>query len=148
MVIEVGSKDDLIKLLSSSKYLSLATVNDEGNPQAAICAYVNIDEKVYIGTSSETSKVKNIAGNPNIAYSLDNGSDDWGAMQEIQMTGSASILNDEKLAQEVFGLMGEKFPQVKEMPADREMVFLEIVPKSAKWSDYSKGFGNMEIIDF
>lgn len=68
------SADDIARLRSSSN-IRLATVRANGSPHLIPIWFVWLDDKAFICTSLESVKAKNIRANPNVAFSLEDGSD-------------------------------------------------------------------------
>lgn len=61
------------KFLNSQKILRLATIDKSGNPHIVPVWYMYQNNKIYIGTNTETRKAKNIKKNPKVAYCVDVG---------------------------------------------------------------------------
>jgi nitroimidazol reductase NimA-like FMN-containing flavoprotein (pyridoxamine 5'-phosphate oxidase superfamily) len=61
------------KFLNSQKILRLATIDKTGNPHIVPVWYLYQNDKIYIGTNTETQKAKNIKKNPKVAYCVDVG---------------------------------------------------------------------------
>ncbi len=61
------------KFLNSQKILRLATINKSGNPHIVPVWYKYQNNKIYVGTNTETQKAKNIKKNPKVAFCVDVG---------------------------------------------------------------------------
>jgi len=141
-------RDLVIDYLSRRKFLTLATTTTKGEPLTHPIAYVNIDDTVYFSTNKKTRKVKNIKENPNVAYSVFDGTDHLDEIKLIQMEGTASILTDNSKAEEILNMIKKKFPSMADMPLDSDSIVVKITPKVAYFSDYTKRFGYREMVEY
>ncbi len=142
-------KKKLVEYLKERKVITLATASPDGAPSTHPVVFANDGPVVYVSTFKGSRKVDNIEKNDKVAYSTYDGGDDWSKTRAVQMEGRAIIVKDEKEAKKAFGLLVEKFPAMKDMaPNPESNVLLRIEPKVCYFSDYSKGFGHMDRIDF
>lgn len=72
--------------LQTARNLWLATVRANGSPHLVPIWFVWTESKAYICTSRHSVKARNIAQNPRIAFSLEDGDD------PLVMEGTAKIL--------------------------------------------------------
>lgn len=76
------TKEDICKLLSSQKLISLGTAGKEFPDNSIVCFSYDEDCNLYFGSYSDTLKCKNIAHNSNVAITVGT----------LQIHGKASIV--------------------------------------------------------
>ena len=145
-------KQKIVDLFKSEDILTLATVSPEGNPMSHPVAYVSEGAVLYFYTYNKSRKVQNILKHPNVAYSIYNTKlmakgDQWDKILSAQVEGTASIVPDEE-KDKVVKMIIEKFPALKDSPPGQNSAFVKLVPKKVQLSDYSKGFGHMDMVEF
>lgn len=143
----------LAGFLTAQKLLSLATVSEEGKPYATTVTYVSEGATLYFMTDSRTRKMVNIAKNPQIAYTVDEGYNaDWSRIQGVQMEGKASVVKDDAERQRIQALLTQKFPQFAQMmanmPPNPNAVLVKLIPVSGFFLDNSLGFGHRHELKF
>jgi PPOX class probable F420-dependent enzyme len=94
-------------LLSESKIMVLATVRADGRPHAVPIWFVWHDERLYFGTDLDTTKVRNIERNPEVAAVVERGGQE-GASHAVIVQGRASrVAPDAMPAGAVAGFRGK-----------------------------------------
>ena len=136
------------RLLREHKILTLATVREDGYPQATIVGYVNEGFSIYVATFAESQKVHNIQASDKVSLTVGRDWDDWGAVQALSVGGRANVVEDPKEVKRVIGLLERKYPQLSGMPVRVEpdgISILSIHPEIITVLDYTKGFGHQDI---
>ncbi|TAJ11375.1 pyridoxamine 5'-phosphate oxidase family protein [Marinilabiliaceae bacterium JC017] len=130
--------------------LTLATVNEEGQPMAHSVEYVSDGIAVYFVSHPQLRKMQNIGKNPKVAYTVDEDYKDWSQIQGVQMLGRASFVKDETELKRIMGMYVQKFPQVTNYPPEfaDKLQLVKLEPVQARFIDNTKGMGNTETIDF
>ena len=141
-------KQQLINYLAAHHKTVLATVNDHGNPVAHTVEYVNRGATIYFMTFKDTRKVKHIANNPAVAYTVDEDYADWSKIQGVQMEGRASMITAPEEAQTVQGLFIEKFPFLAQMPQKEGMLLFKVEPEKAMYIDNLIEWGYRDYLQF
>lgn len=134
--------------LSSHLYLNLATVNPDGTPLAHTVGFANDGVTVYFVTDSKTRKARNIDSKPDVAYTCDEDYIDLHSIQGVQIKGKAELVTDGPDIEKIMVLMLQKYPQMKDMPANPDYVFYRIEPVEGVFIDNRQGFGHREEIKF
>jgi PPOX class probable F420-dependent enzyme len=139
----------ILDVLATHHILTLATVRDDGYPQATTVGYVHEGLTLYIGTFAQAQKVANIRRSPKVSLTIDRDYDDWSQIKGLSMGGTAEILTDPEAIARVAALFTAKFPQIAALPVPIDpatVVFLKITPSVISMLDYTKGFGHTELV--
>jgi nitroimidazol reductase NimA-like FMN-containing flavoprotein (pyridoxamine 5'-phosphate oxidase superfamily) len=139
----------ILDVLRAHNILTLATVREDGYPQATTVGYVHEGLTLYIGTFAHAQKVANIRRCPKVSLTIDRDYDDWSQIKGLSMGGTAEILTDPEEIPRVAVLFTTKFPQIAALPVPIDpasVVFLKITPIVISVLDYTKGFGHTELI--
>jgi general stress protein 26 len=147
--MDASSRQLILDILAGHNLLTVATLREDGWPQATTVTYVNDGLTLYFGTFSQAQKVANIRRCDKVSATIDHDEPDWNAIRALSLAGHAEILRDAAEIGKVQGLMVAKFPQLADMPEPDagEMVFVKIVPVVFSVLDYTRGFGHTELVE-
>jgi uncharacterized protein YhbP (UPF0306 family) len=134
--------------LTKYNILTLATVSPDNKALAHTVEYVSDGTTVYFATSKSTRKIRDILGNPSVAYTVDEDYKDWMTIKGVQMEGVAKVLSDAKEIERAAALYIAKFPFVAQFPPNPDMVFVKIEPAEGSFLDYTKGFTHRDAVVF
>ncbi len=140
-------KEEIINYLSKRKFMTLATTHND-KPLTHPVAYINKGPILYFSTSNQTRKAKSIKENPNVAYSVYEGTEHLDEIINVQMEGEASIVENIDETEEIIKMLKTKFPTMSKMSMDTDSVIIKITPKICYYTDYTKGFGSREKVEF
>lgn len=137
------------ELLAAHNILTLATVREDGWPQATTVGYVNDGLTIYVGAAPESQKVRNIRRCDKVSLTVDHDEPDWNRIQGLSMGARAAFVTDPALRGRVGELVRTKFPQVRAFPPEalEGIALLRLVPTIISVLDYTKGFGHTELIE-
>lgn len=132
------------EFLKNNKLSTIATMSFEGNPQASLIYYVTDDNfHIYMVTSTESRKIKNILRNNKVALVIG---------QEVepivlQMEGEAQIIDDQDKKREIANRYLESanqsnpksinWPPIRKIPSESGFIICEIIISWYKFSDFS-----------
>ena len=139
----------ILDLIASQTTLTLATLREDGWPQATRVAYVNSGLTLYVATGSDAQKVRNIHRSEKVSLTIDSGYADWSALQGLSMAATARVIDSASERQQAARLLKRKFPTLVEFSdpeRERGWAFLQIEPKVISLIDYTKGFGHTVLI--
>ena len=139
----------VVDLLASHELLTLATVREDGWPQATTVGYVNDGLTLFVATGAEAQKVRNIRRDPRVSLTVNGANADWTRLQGLSMAASAQVLDSRSEIQRVARLMKKKFPSLVEFSdpeRERGWAFLRIVPQVISIIDYTRGFGHSVLL--
>ena len=142
-------RHQILKLLGKHSTLTLATVREDGWPQATTVAYANSHLTLYAATGADAQKVRNIRRSEKVSLTIDAGYADWRALQGLSMAATARVIESASERQQAARLLNRKFPTLAEFSNpeyDRGWAFLHIEPKIISLIDYTRGFGHTVLI--
>ncbi len=142
-------KADILEILDGAKDLTVATVREDGYPQATTVSFVHDGLKIYFGCDPNSQKARNIERSDKVSLTADLPYKEWNEIRGVSVGGRARFVTDAKERQHVFELMLARFPQIadyiKESDAD-EVGVVCVEPEVISLLDYRKGFGHTEEI--
>jgi general stress protein 26 len=138
----------VLDILSTHRTMSLATIRDDGFPQANTVSYANDGLTLYFVTNSIYSKVKNLQACNKVSLTIDRDYMDWTKIKGLSMGAIAEILTDPKDIEIAMGCLFQKFPALKEMlEPETPHAIIKITPKIISILDYSVEFAYTELFE-
>jgi nitroimidazol reductase NimA-like FMN-containing flavoprotein (pyridoxamine 5'-phosphate oxidase superfamily) len=135
-------------LLSRTRDLSLATLREDGYPQANTVNFAHDGTTLYFCTSRDSAKVRNLIGTPRVAASLHGDYEDLQGVRGVSLIGHAEVLPDDgNEAMHARNLLACKFSEPWELPSPQDpttTVFVRVVPFELTLIDYGKSYGHHE----
>jgi len=140
--------EEIISILNDANDMTIATVREDGYPQATTVSYVNDGLKIYFGCAAESQKAQNLARNSKVSLTVNLPYASWSEIRGLSIGGRAELITDPREAAEVSQLMFEKFPQIAAYaPAElEEIVLFRVAPEIISILDYRKGFGHTDLV--
>ena len=139
---------EIISILDDATDMTIATVREDGYPQATTVSYVNDGLKIYFGCAAESQKAKNLARNSKVSLTVNLPYASWKEIRGLSIGGRAEPVTDRPEVDQVSQLMFEKFPQIAAYaPAELdEIVLFGVAPEIISVLDYRKGFGHTDLV--
>lgn len=144
------TKAFVLDILQRGKDLTLATVRDDGYPQATTVSYASDGLTIYVGTGRDSQKVGNIRHCPKVSLTIDLPYEDWNDIRSLSMAATAEVLEDPAQIRHAMKCLAKKFPAVTEMPEmsdPEQMAFLRITPSVISVLNYQLGFGHTDLVE-
>jgi len=141
-------KQEILSILDDASDMTIATVREDGYPQATTVSYVNNGLNIYFGCAANSQKAKNIARDSKVSLTVNLPYTSWNDIRGLSIGGRAErITNPQEVAQAT-QLMFEKFPQIaRYAPAELEdIVLFRVTPEVISVLDYRKGFGHSDLV--
>ena len=137
----------IVSILNEANDLTIATVREDGYPQATTVSYVNDGLTIYFGCAAISKGQEHRAQRQGLA-------DGQPAIRQLgrdpglSIGGKAARVTDPKEMDRVGRLMLRKFPQIaRYAPTDMEqLVVFRITPEIISVLDYRKGFGHTDLV--
>lgn len=142
-------KIDILEILDGAKDMTVATVREDGYPQATTVSFVHDGLDIYFGCDANSQKARNIKRNNKVSLTVNLPYRKWTEIRGVSIGGRAHFVTDRADIERVFEMMVAKFPQVKEYAPDNERDQIGVVrvePELISLLDYGKGFGHTEEI--
>ncbi|MDJ0707490.1 MAG: pyridoxamine 5'-phosphate oxidase family protein [Leptolyngbyaceae cyanobacterium MO_188.B28] len=140
----------ILDILADHNILTLATVRDDGYPQATTVTYVNDGLEIYFLTGPECQKVGNIQRCNKVSLTIDREYEDWHQIKGLSMGGIAEILSDPDEITKAITCLETKFPQIHEWGTAEDIskaaAFVKITPQVISVLNYEKEFGHTELV--
>jgi general stress protein 26 len=142
--------DLILDIMDKQPDLTLATLREDGWPQATTVSYAHDGLTIYFGTGSNSQKVRNIKRCNKVSLTINKEYTDWSNIQGISMGAIAEVLTQQDEIEKAMDCLVKRFPQVVEWakPEDMEqMVFVKITPKIISVLNYEKGLGHNDLVE-
>ncbi len=139
----------ILDIIEHENDLTLATVRDDGYPQATTVSYASDGLTLYVGTGKDSQKSRNIRRCDKVSLTIDTAYSDWSQIRGLSMGARARILERPDEIAHAAACLVKKFPQAADWAkaeAWNDVVFLEITPEVISVLDYRKGFGHTELV--
>jgi general stress protein 26 len=146
--MDPGLKQEIISIIDDANDMTIATVREDGYPQATTVSYVNDGLKIYFGCAANSQKAKNLARNNKVSLTVNLPYASWNDIRGLSLGGRAELVTDPQEVGQVSQLMFEKFPQIAcYAPAElEEIVLFQVTPEIISVLDYRKGFGHTDLV--
>lgn len=129
----MGNKQIIYDFLKEQKHMVIATTNKEGNPESALVGFAQKEDlSLIFGTYTTTRKYQNILDNPTVAIVFDDK-----VWITVQYEGLASILNSDEL-DDYKSIYFMKIPGAKKYESHENQVYIKVVPKWVRYTNYNK----------
>jgi hypothetical protein len=147
--MEQSIRHEILALLEAGRDLTLATLREDGGPQATTVSYVSDGLSIYFGCSARSQKARNLARDPRVSAVVDLPYESWDQIRGLSLGGTAARLTDPAEITSVGRLFLARFPQISGVFAtgDEELALFCITPVVISVLDYRKGFGHTEHVD-
>jgi nitroimidazol reductase NimA-like FMN-containing flavoprotein (pyridoxamine 5'-phosphate oxidase superfamily) len=146
--MDPGLKQEIVSILDDANDMTIATVREDGYPQATTVSYVNDGLKIYFGCAASSQKAKNLARNSRVSLTVNLPCSSWKDIRGLSIGGRAERVADPQELDEASQQMFEKFPQIaRYAPAELEdIVLFRVTPEVISVLDYRKGFGHSDLV--
>ena len=134
---------------------TLATVREDGTPQASGITYVNDGLIIYFAMDPESYKKTNIDRNPDVGLAIFKDYYRWDKARAVQLGGKCEIVTEKAEIAKIETLIVEKFPWVVGYAGAMEWAakvgpvpYYKITPKTIAYLDYGKfGFNQYKSLE-
>jgi pyridoxine/pyridoxamine 5'-phosphate oxidase len=135
-------------LLASCVDMTIATVREDGYPQATTVSYVSDGLKIYFGCNAASQKARNLARNAKVSLTINAPYKTWGEIRGLSVGGVAKRVQDGAELARMQQLMIAKFPQITQYAGDGsyELAAFRVTPQVISLLDYAKGFGHTDFV--
>lgn len=134
----------VLEFLKKHHIAVIATVNSLSVPEAATVGFtINDNFEIHIATYDLSRKLHNMEKNSKVALVIG-----WDQGKTVQLEGEASEVTDSEVIKEIEWVELEKMPTVAKYIKPEHAVFLKIIPKWLKYSDFSTDPWQIEELRF
>jgi len=98
--MDPGLKQEILSILDDASDMTIATVREDGYPQATTVSYVNNGLNIYFGCAANSQKAKNIARDSKVSLTVNLPYTSWNDIRGLSIGGRAErITNPQEVAQ-------------------------------------------------
>ena len=138
----------VLDIMKNHNILTLATLREDGYPQANTVTYANDGLTIYFSTAQDSQKVKNIKNCNKVSLTIDKYCEDWNKIKGLSMAATAELLTNPDEIKKAMNCLVKKFPFLAEMPEPEEpMAVVKITPKIISVLNYELGFGHTDLVE-
>jgi PPOX class probable F420-dependent enzyme len=139
----------ILDMLAGHPILTLSTNRADGWPQANTVSYVNEGLLIYVMTSSQAQKLRNIERDPRVSLTICNTEQNWRKIKGLSMAAMAEVVTEPDEIEHATQLMLDKFPHLAEQSDAEapEVTLLRLTPKVISVLNYEKGFSDTQLIE-
>jgi general stress protein 26 len=138
----------ILDIIEDHNILTLATVREDGYPQATTVTYANDGLTIYFFTASNSQKVKNINHSKKVSLTIDRDYDDWNKIKGLSMAATAEIVRNPDEMKRATNCLVKKFPILAQMPQPEEpYAVIKITAKIISVLNYQIGFGHTDLVE-
>ena len=119
----------------------LATVGAAGQPHLVPVTFAVDGDRVYTAvdakpkTTARLRRLRNIAGNPQVALLADHYADDWAALWWVRADGLASLLDQPAVMATPLQLLAARYPQYRATPPPGPVISVQVT----RWTGWTAG---------
>ena len=130
--------------------MTIATIRQDGYPQATTVSFANDGLDIYFGCSEDSQKARNISRNGKVSLTINLPYANWGEIRGISAGGHADRLTDPSEIEQAGRLLLQEIPsrdcRVCLWARTMGVAFFKVVPKVISVLDYRKGFGHTDLV--
>jgi hypothetical protein len=147
--MDASIREEILSILDRANDMTLATIRQDGYPQATTVSYANEGLDIYFGCSEASQKAWNISGNRKVSLTINLPYADWGEIRGLSAGAHADRLTAPQEIARAGQLLLRKFPQgIAEYASGalEGVAFFKVVPQVISVLDYRKGFGHTNLV--
>jgi general stress protein 26 len=144
------NKDFVLQVIEQAHDMTLATVREDGYPQATTVTYAHDGLTLYVGIGKDSQKARNIQRDNRVSLAISLPYHEWNEIRGLSMCARADLLDRPDEIEQAREFLMQRFPQVSEWGGPdmaKEVLFLRIRPEMISVLDYTKGFGHTELVN-
>lgn len=147
--MDANLRTQILGLIQAGSTLTLATMREDGWPQATTVAYANVGLTLFVATGADAQKVRNIQYCPKVSLTINSNALEWSTLQGLSMSAVADVIESASDRQQAARLIKKKFPSLADVGDPEHQTgwaLLRIVPRMICVIDYTKGFGHTLLV--
>ncbi|MBZ6075179.1 pyridoxamine 5'-phosphate oxidase family protein [Microvirga puerhi] len=139
-------KRQILDIFNRAKHMTLATIREDGYPQATTVSFASNGLALYFGCAAQSQKAQNIAFDGRVSATVNLPYQSWDDIRGLSLAGRAELLADPTLIREACRMLVLKFPQLTQYATEglEGVAIYRITPEVFSVLDYRKGFGHTE----
>lgn len=147
--MDASDKAHVVSLLEQVADMTIATLREDGSPQATTVSYVSEGLTIYFGTSKRSQKASNIERDGRVSLTINAHYRFWKDIHGLSAAAIATRVTEPAEFRKVSQLLFDKFPRVHEYASTQseEVALFRVEPVVVSLLDYTKGFGHTTTFD-
>lgn len=139
-------RDKAIDIIGLCKDMTVATIREDGAPQATVVSFVHDGMTLYFGCGAHSQKARNMAREARVSVAMTAPYESWSEIRGVSMGATAHEVSSPAEMEQVAGLLLERFTQIQEIePIEPTTVKLfKLTPYVISVLDYTLGFGHTD----
>jgi nitroimidazol reductase NimA-like FMN-containing flavoprotein (pyridoxamine 5'-phosphate oxidase superfamily) len=110
--MDSGLRQEILSILQGANDVTIATIREDGYPQATTVSYVSDGLAIYFGCAAESQKAINIARGDRVSLTVNLPYSSWEEIRGVSIGGRAVRVTDPREIDRVGQLMLQRFPQI------------------------------------
>ena len=143
-------RQKILQLLAQHRIMTVATLREDGWPQATTVGYVSEGLTLWFLCGLESQKARNLARDNRCSLTIDHDTPDIMAITGLSMAARAQPVTDPGEARKVLQMLVLRYPDAPPltmpMPAPEEVRIFRLTPVVVSVLDYAKGFGHTDLV--
>ena len=146
--MDIAIENTILDILSKQTDMTLATLRDDGYPQATTVSFVSDGRDIYFACSPHSQKARNIARSNKISLTVTPPYSDWNSIRGLSVGGRAERVVENSQVRYAEALFFKRFPFVVQYtPEDRsDLAIFRIRAEVISVLDYTKSFGHTDLV--
>ena len=140
----------ILRLLDQHRIMTIATLREDGWPQATTVGYANEGLRLYFLCGLDSQKAANIARDSRVSLTIDHDTPQVMDITGVSMGARAHVVDDPFEGEKALTLLMHKYPpQISlplPMPKVAEVRIFRVLPSVISLLDYSKGFDHTDLV--
>ncbi len=148
--MDAALQREIVAVLDAGQDLTLATLREDGWPQATTVSYASDGLAIYFGCGAQSQKARNLARDDRVSATVTLPYGHWDEIRGVSLAGRARRLASEAGIAQASGLFLKKFaPEIGQYLSSPvgEMAFFRIEVSVISLLDYRKGFGHTDLVE-
>ncbi len=148
--MDEAMRKKILELLDQHRVMSIATLRPDGWPQVTTVGYVNEGLTLYFLCGLDSQKAANLARDDRVSLTIDHDTPQIMLITGLSMAARAHVVADREEASKILRMLPLKYPEQTSLPGplptpDEARIF-RVTPTVISVLDYSKGFGNTDLV--
>ncbi|NJJ41986.1 pyridoxamine 5'-phosphate oxidase family protein [Paenibacillus apii] len=143
--MSVEAKEQIVKYLNDTRFVVLATVNNDQSPVLrSLGSFAADGYTIYFSTQKDSKKVEQIKENPQIVLFFQHENQELPGFVNVSLHGTAEALAEPTEIDRATELLGSRNPRFKERAEKgllQNTAFYKVDARELKVLDFSKGTG-------
>jgi nitroimidazol reductase NimA-like FMN-containing flavoprotein (pyridoxamine 5'-phosphate oxidase superfamily) len=144
-----AARRDIQEILEAGKDLTVATLREDGWPQATTVGYASDGLAIFFGCGAQSQKARNLARDDRMSATITLPYAAWNEIRGVSVGGRARRVSDPAALARAGALFMRKFgPEIAQYVGGeaQDLAMFEVVPAVFSLLDYRQGFGHTQLI--